>query len=139
MYRVVPDDELNAQVEALPNELLDYYAQLLDLLELTPWISEPYNDAKPDGGMRRLGSARPTASRRRSSPAQSRPVGRDHPRCVDPLATQIAATHDITGHGTGPVTTGPAHLRPNPVPDEVLDCLEHHCDATAAASNHAAD
>lgn len=54
MYQVVTDDEVNAQVSALPDELLVHYAQLLDLLELIPWRSEPYNDAKPDGNMRTL-------------------------------------------------------------------------------------
>ena len=52
MYQVVTDDEVNAQVRALPDELLAYYAQVLDLLELTPWSGEPYNEAKPDGVMR---------------------------------------------------------------------------------------
>ena len=41
MYQVVTDDEVNAQVEALPDELLPYYAQVLDLLELAPWNSQP--------------------------------------------------------------------------------------------------
>jgi hypothetical protein len=54
MYRVVTDDEVNAQVEALPDELLPHYAQLLDLLELAPWHSRPYNGAKPDGVMRSM-------------------------------------------------------------------------------------
>jgi hypothetical protein len=59
MYQVVTDDEVNAQVEALPDELLTYYAQVLDLLEIAPWNSEPYNDAKPDGVMRSLRFGRP--------------------------------------------------------------------------------
>jgi hypothetical protein len=54
MYQVVTDDEVNAQVEALPDELLPYYAQALDLLEFAPWNSRPYNAAKPDGVMRTL-------------------------------------------------------------------------------------
>ncbi len=54
MYQVVTDDEVNAQVEALPDELLLHYAQVLDLLELAPWNSLPYNAAKPDGVMRTL-------------------------------------------------------------------------------------
>jgi hypothetical protein len=54
MYRIGTDDEVNAQVEALPDELLPYYAQLLDLLELAPWHSEPYSNAKPDGVMRKM-------------------------------------------------------------------------------------
>jgi hypothetical protein len=51
MYRIGTDDEVNAQVEALPDELLTYYAQLLDLLELAPWRSEPYSNAKPAEGI----------------------------------------------------------------------------------------
>ena len=54
MYRVVTDDEVDQQVEALPDELLPYYLQVLDLLELTPWHSEPYNEARPDASMRTL-------------------------------------------------------------------------------------
>jgi hypothetical protein len=54
MYQVVTDDEVNAQVEALSDELLTYHAQVLDLLEIARWNSEPYNDAKPDGVMRSL-------------------------------------------------------------------------------------
>lgn len=54
MYQVVTDEEVNAQVEALPDELLPYYAQALDLLELAPWSSRPYSEAKPDGVMRTL-------------------------------------------------------------------------------------
>lgn len=45
MYQVVTDDE----VDALPDGLLSYYAQVLDLLELAPRSSEPYTGAKPDG------------------------------------------------------------------------------------------
>lgn len=54
MYQVVTDEEANARVEALPDELLPYYAQALDLLELAPWTSRPYSQAKPDGVMRTL-------------------------------------------------------------------------------------
>jgi hypothetical protein len=54
MYRVVTDTEVNAQVAALPDALLPYFAQVLDLLEIAPWAGEPYNEAKPDGVMRKL-------------------------------------------------------------------------------------
>jgi hypothetical protein len=54
MYRVATDDEVNAQVAALPDELLPYYAQVLDLPELVPWNSRPYSASKPDGVMRKL-------------------------------------------------------------------------------------
>lgn len=48
MYQVVTDDEVNARVAAMPDDLLAHYAQVLDLLEIAPWSSEPYTDAKPD-------------------------------------------------------------------------------------------
>lgn len=54
MYEVVTDDEVAQQVGALPDELLSSYLQVLDLLELAPWNGEPYNDANPDGAMRKL-------------------------------------------------------------------------------------
>jgi hypothetical protein len=54
VYEVVTDGEVAQQVSALPDELLTYYLQVLDLLELTPWSGQPYSDAKPDGAMRKL-------------------------------------------------------------------------------------
>src|SRR4051794_15270979 len=42
------------QVAALPVELLPYYAQVLDLLELSPWTGEPYHPGKPAAPMRHL-------------------------------------------------------------------------------------
>jgi hypothetical protein len=54
MYRVVTDDDVSAQIAALPDALLPYFAEVLDLLELAPWNGEPYNDAKVDGVMRKL-------------------------------------------------------------------------------------
>jgi hypothetical protein len=38
----------------MPAELLPYFAQLLDVLELVPWNSDPYSEALPDGIMRKL-------------------------------------------------------------------------------------
>jgi hypothetical protein len=52
MYRITTDNEVEAQVEAMPAELLPHLAQLLDVLEVVPWNSAPYNDARPDGTMR---------------------------------------------------------------------------------------
>ncbi|MGH3833812.1 MAG: hypothetical protein ACRDRS_25800 [Pseudonocardiaceae bacterium] len=54
MYELVTDDEVAQQVAALPDELLPYYGQVLDMLKLTAWSGEPYNNAKPDGAMRKL-------------------------------------------------------------------------------------
>jgi len=41
MYRVVTDHEATDQVAALPDALLPYFAQVLDLLELAPWSGSP--------------------------------------------------------------------------------------------------
>ena len=54
MYRIDVDDEVHDQVAALSAALIPHFLQLLDVLELVPWNSEPYNDAKPDGSMRTL-------------------------------------------------------------------------------------
>jgi hypothetical protein len=49
MYRIDVDDEVREQVAALPDALVPHFLQLMDVLELVPWNSEPYNDANPDG------------------------------------------------------------------------------------------
>jgi hypothetical protein len=54
VYRILTDDEVMEQVAALPVELFPYYAQVLDLLELSPWTGEPYHPGKPAAPMRRL-------------------------------------------------------------------------------------
>lgn len=54
MYRIVTHEEVVAQTSALPDHLLRYYLQVLDVLELVPWSGEPYNAAYPDGAMRKL-------------------------------------------------------------------------------------
>jgi hypothetical protein len=55
VYRIVPDLAAIAQVAALPNEALDPYAELLEVLQLTPWNGRPQHEANPDGGVRRWG------------------------------------------------------------------------------------
>ena len=54
MYRITTDSEVEAQVDAMPADLLPYFAGLLDVLELVPCNSNPYNRALPEGIMRKL-------------------------------------------------------------------------------------
>ena len=54
MYYVDTDSVALDQIAALPTEALSHYAQVLGVLELTPWNGAPYNDRKPDGIMRTL-------------------------------------------------------------------------------------
>lgn len=42
------------QIAALPREALAHYAQVLGVLELTPWNGAPYHRANPDGALRHL-------------------------------------------------------------------------------------
>jgi hypothetical protein len=53
VYRLVHTPEALDQPEALPPEALAPYAELLAMLELTPWSGEPQNKANPDGAVRR--------------------------------------------------------------------------------------
>lgn len=52
MYRIVLDEETEAQIEALPYEALAPLAELLDVLTVAPWNGESLNDAKPDAPLR---------------------------------------------------------------------------------------
>ena len=54
MYRVIDDDQVQAQVTALPAEALPAYAEAQTLLEVAPWSGSPYRKEKPDGPMRTL-------------------------------------------------------------------------------------
>jgi hypothetical protein len=54
VYRILTDDEVREQVVALPTDLLPQYAEVLDVLELTPWSGEPYHSGNPSGAMRRF-------------------------------------------------------------------------------------
>ena len=51
MYRIVLDEETEAQIEALPYEALAPLADLLDVLSLTPWNGDAL-DANPDAPLR---------------------------------------------------------------------------------------
>jgi hypothetical protein len=53
MYRLVPDNATMDQVATLPVEILDVYAEVLAVLELTPWNGSPQHANNPDGAVRR--------------------------------------------------------------------------------------
>lgn len=52
MYRIETDSAAADQIAALPAEVLADYVQLLDVLELVPWNSDPLHDDNPDGAVR---------------------------------------------------------------------------------------
>lgn len=52
MYRVVTDDDIARQLDALPPAALTAFAELRVLLELDPWSGGPVNPANPDGPVR---------------------------------------------------------------------------------------
>ncbi len=54
MYAYENTDDAAEQIGELPVELLPFYAELISLLELTPWAGDPYNAEKPHGAMRRI-------------------------------------------------------------------------------------
>ncbi len=53
MYRIVPNPATIAQVAALPDDALDAYAEVLEVLRLTPWNGQPQHEGNPDGAVRR--------------------------------------------------------------------------------------
>ncbi|QIZ35016.1 hypothetical protein [Saccharopolyspora sp. ASAGF58] len=53
MYQLVPDSAVVAQVAALPYDALAAYADVLEVLQLTPWNGKPLHEANPDGAVRR--------------------------------------------------------------------------------------
>ena len=52
MYCIVTYDEAEEQIAAMPVEGLLAYAQLLDVLQLTPWNGPSINSNNPDGAVR---------------------------------------------------------------------------------------
>ncbi|HJP77087.1 MAG TPA: hypothetical protein VJ914_22655 [Pseudonocardiaceae bacterium] len=54
MYRITTDDQSSAQIDALPSEALDSFAEIVGVLQLVPWRGKPYAETKPDGSMRHL-------------------------------------------------------------------------------------
>lgn len=53
MYRIVPDAAVSEQVAALPSEALAVFAEVLEVLQLTPWNGQPQHPANPDAPVRR--------------------------------------------------------------------------------------
>lgn len=58
MYLIVTYDEAADQIDALPVEGLLAYAQLLDVLQLTPWNGPSINSQNPNGAVRLWAFAR---------------------------------------------------------------------------------
>lgn len=54
MYSVVTDDHVQHQVEALPHDALDSFAELRVVLEVNPWSGDSVNANNPDGPVRTL-------------------------------------------------------------------------------------
>jgi hypothetical protein len=52
-YRIVPDQAVFEHLAALPAEHLAAYAEVLDVLQLTPWNGEPQHEENPDAQVRR--------------------------------------------------------------------------------------
>jgi hypothetical protein len=53
VYRIVPDATVSEQVAALPSAVLADYAEVLEVLQLTPWNGRPQHPANPDAPVRR--------------------------------------------------------------------------------------
>lgn len=49
MYRIVTDERVQAQLDALPAEALNAYLELRSTLEAVPHNGRPLNPAKPGG------------------------------------------------------------------------------------------
>ncbi|HJQ46905.1 MAG TPA: hypothetical protein VJ870_11370 [Amycolatopsis sp.] len=49
MYRIVVDERVQAQLDALPTDALNAYLELRTTLETVPHNGQPLNPAKPDG------------------------------------------------------------------------------------------
>jgi hypothetical protein len=52
VYRIVLDEETEAQIDALPFEALVPLAHLLDVLSMTPWNGDALNADNPDAPLR---------------------------------------------------------------------------------------
>jgi hypothetical protein len=51
VYRVVTDELVQQQLDALPADALAAFAELRTLLEVHPWSGEPLNKANASGGV----------------------------------------------------------------------------------------
>jgi hypothetical protein len=53
-YRLDIDPVAQAQIRALPSAALVALAEVMSMLELTPWAGRPINEGNPDGNVRVL-------------------------------------------------------------------------------------
>jgi hypothetical protein len=53
VYRIIPNTAVSEQVVALPAEALASYAEVLEVLQLTPWNGRPQHPANPNAPVRR--------------------------------------------------------------------------------------
>lgn len=49
----MPDPATMEQIAALPERALDAYAEVLDVLQVTPWNGRPQHEDNPEGAVRR--------------------------------------------------------------------------------------
>lgn len=54
MYRLEILPEVQEQLDALPKEALVACAEVLVMLEVTPWSGDPYSREHPDGSSRAM-------------------------------------------------------------------------------------
>ncbi len=52
MYIVDTDDDVDEQITALPAKALPLFAELMTLLELSPWAGTSYDREQPNANMR---------------------------------------------------------------------------------------
>jgi hypothetical protein len=53
VYRIVVYPEARDQILALPDKALAGYAEIAQVIELSPWNGPPHHHANPDGALRR--------------------------------------------------------------------------------------
>lgn len=53
MYRITVYPEAQDQLSSLPDSALVAYAEVQDVLALTPWSGQPHHEANPEGAVRR--------------------------------------------------------------------------------------
>lgn len=53
MYHLVIYPEAQDQIAALPHEVLTAYAEILDVVQLTPWNGQPQHQDHPEAAVRR--------------------------------------------------------------------------------------
>lgn len=53
-HKIEISPEAREQIRAMPSELPKQLADVMDVLELTPWNSKPINTDNPDGAVRQF-------------------------------------------------------------------------------------